>query len=92
MKLHFLVLQGLSEYINKKKIDFLIFEYQDDNFHKIYNFLDINSYKIFYLVRNENILVSSIKNYPKNCKKVLNFIAVSPNKVIDFIKKFNLEE
>lgn len=88
----YLVTQGLSEYINKKKIDFLIFEYQDDNFLKIYNFLEINSYKVFYLVRNEDILVRSLKNYPKISKKVLNFIAVSPDKVNDFVKKFNLEQ
>lgn len=85
------VLQGLSKYISKKKIDYLIFEYQDDSYLEIYNFLNMNSYKVFYLVRNEDMLVSSLEKYPKICKKVLNFIAVSPDKVDHFMTKFNLE-
>ena len=85
------VVQGLSGYINKKKIDYLIFEYEENSYLKIYNFLNMNNYKIFYLVRNEDILVNSLESYPKFCKKVLNFIAVSPDKVDHFIAKFNLE-
>jgi hypothetical protein len=40
------------------------------------------------MVRNENILVNSLANYPKNCKSLLNLIAVSPDKKNDFTKKF----
>ena len=36
------------------------------------------------MVRNENCLVSSLSNYPKNSKSLLNFIAVSPNRINDF--------
>lgn len=88
----YLVLKGLSEYLKNKIVDFFIFEYQEDNYNKIYDLLNLSGYKIFYLVRNEDILVSSIKNYPKICKSLLNYIAVSPNKMDSFIKKFNLDK
>ena len=39
---------------------------------------------------NENILVSSLENYPKNSKSLLNLIAVSEDKIINFKKDFNL--
>ena len=81
----------MSEYLNKRIVDFFIFEYQSDNFEKIYSLLNLNGYKIFYLVRNEDFLVSSLKNYPKICKSLLNYIAVSPDKIDNFIKKFNLD-
>ena len=42
------------------------------------------------MVRNENILVNSLENYPKNSKSLLNLIAVSPGRKNDFIKDFNL--
>ena len=42
------------------------------------------------MVRNENILVSSLENYPKNSKSLLNLIAVSEDKIIGFKKDFNL--
>lgn len=87
----YFVVKGLSEYLNKKIVDFFIFEYQSDNFEKIYSLLNLNGYKIFYLVRNEDILVSSLKNYPRICKSLLNYIAVSPDKIDNFIKKFNLD-
>ncbi len=88
----YFVVKGLSKYLNNKIVDFFIFEYQEDNYDKIYDLLNLNGYKIFYLVRNEDILVSSLKNYPKICKSLLNYIAVSPDKINNFIKKFNLDE
>ena len=81
----------MSGILIKKKDDYLIFEYEEKSYLKIYNFLNMNNYKIFYLVRNEDILVNSLEKYPKFCKKVLNFIAVSPDKVDHFIAKFNLD-
>lgn len=88
----YFVVKGLSKYLNNKIVDFFIFEYQEENYNKIYDLLNLNGYKIFYLVRNEDILVSSLKNYPKICKSLLNYIAVSPDKIDNFVKKFNLDE
>jgi hypothetical protein len=44
------------------------------------------------MVRNENILVNSLENYPKNSKSLLNLIAVSPNRRNNFRKDFNLSD
>ena len=68
-------------------IDYFILEYQNnDSFQNIKNILNTQGYKIYYMVRNENILVNSEKNYPKNSKSLLNLIAVSPEEEINFKK------
>jgi len=43
------------------------------------------------MVRNENILVNSLDNYPKNSKPLLNCIAVSSKKKNEFLKLFSIE-
>ncbi len=87
----YFVIKGLDDYLKKKVVDYFIFEYQFITFDKIKDILTSNGYTIYYMVRNENILVNSLENYPKNCKSLLNLIAVSQNKNKNFIKKFNTE-
>lgn len=84
------VIKGLKEYLEKKVIDYFIIEYQSVNFSKIQDILYNHGYTIYFMVRNKNILVSSLKNYPKNCRSLLNFVAVSQEKKIEFLKKFNI--
>ena len=43
------------------------------------------------MVRNENIIINSIKNYPKNSKSLMNLIAVSPHKKNNFLNNFKIE-
>ena len=85
------VINGLYEYLEQKSIDFIIFEYQSDSYKKIKNILYKNGYEIFYMVRNENIIINSIKNYPKNSKSLMNLIAVSPHKKNNFLNNFKIE-
>ena len=87
----YLVVKGICEYLNSRLVDFFILEYQDTTYEKIKHILSASGYTVYYMVRNENILVNSFENYPKNCKSLLNFIAVSPEKKIDFIKKFKIK-
>lgn len=84
------VIKGLKEYLEKKVIDYFIIEYQSVNFSKIQDILYNHGYTIYFMVRNKNILVSSLKNYPKNCRSLLNFVAVSQEKKIEFLKKFKI--
>lgn len=84
------VIKGLKEYLGKKIIDFFIIEYQSINFSKIQDMLYNHGYSIYFMVRNKNILVSSLKNYPKNCRSLLNFVAVSKEKEVEFVKKFKI--
>jgi len=86
-----LVINGLHEYLEKKIVDYFIYEYHFLTCKKIKDILTANGYAIFYMVRNENILISSLENYPKNCKSLLNLIAVSPEKRNDFLKRFKTE-
>ncbi len=86
-----LVIKGFYEYLEKRAIDYFIFEYQDNkSYENIKNLLSTYGYTIYYMVRNEKILVSSLENYPKNSKSLLNLIAVSTDKKISFKKEFNL--
>ena len=85
------VIKGLKEYLKKKIIDYFVIEYQSINFSKIQNILHNHGYSIYFMVRNKNILVSSLKNYPKNCRSLLNFIAVSQVKKNEFIKRFQIK-
>lgn len=87
----YLVIKGLYKYLEAKEIDFFIFEYQNSSYEKIKNIMTKNHYTIYYMVRNKNILVDSFENYPKNCKSLLNLIAVSPEKKNKFLNifKFN---
>ena len=87
----YFVIKGLYEYIEKKIVDYFIFEYQFITYEKIKNILSQNGYRIYHMVRNENILIDSLEKYPKNCKSLLNCIAVSSEHNSNFIKKFNLE-
>ena len=56
------------------------------------NILSTNGYTIYFMVRNENIIVNSLENYPKNSKSLLNLIAVSPEEKTNFKKEFNLSD
>jgi hypothetical protein len=42
------------------------------------------------MVRNENIIINSLEDYPINSKSLLNLIAVSSNEKVNFKKEFNL--
>lgn len=42
------------------------------------------------MVRNKNIIINSLKSYPKNSKSLLNLIAVSSDEKANFKKEFNL--
>ena len=44
------------------------------------------------MVRNKNIILDSLENYPKNSKSLLNVIAVSPEENANFKKEFNLSK
>ena len=43
------------------------------------------------MVRNENVIIQSLENYPKNCKSLLNCVAVPQKQKSNFIKIFNVE-
>ncbi len=88
----YLVIKGLYKYLESQYIDFFIFEYQNSSYEKIRNILTKNDYSIYYMVRNKNILVDSFENYPKNCKSLLNLIAVSPEKKNKFLNNFKLND
>ena len=69
------------------------FEYQNNiSYENIKHILSASGYTIYYMVRNENVLVNSLENYPKNSKSLLNLIAVSPEKKNNFKKEFNLSD
>ena len=85
------VIKGLNGCLEKKLIDYIIFEYHNPSNEKIKDILSTNGYSTYYMVRNENIIINSIENYPKNCKSMLNLIAVSPEKKNYFIKRFKTE-
>ncbi len=87
----YFVIKGLHEYIEKNIVDYFIFEYQFITYQKIKDILSNNGYTIYHMVRNENVLIDSLEKYPKNCKSLLNCIAVSSEHNNNFIKKFNLE-
>ena len=88
-----LVIKGLYEYLDNRSINYFIFEYSDNvSCEKIKNMLAAKNYTIYYMVRNENILLSSLENYPKNSNSLLNLIAVSSEKNVNFKKEFNLND
>ena len=88
-----LVIKGLYEHLKNRAIDYFIFEYQENiSFKNIKYLLTSNDYTVYYMIRNENILVNSLENYPKKSKSLLNLIAVSPERENDFRKEFNLSD
>ena len=84
-------MKGLYEYLESKLIDYIIFEYHAPSHEKIKNILSLSGYSIYYMVRNEKILVNSLENYPNSSKSLLNLIAVSPEKKKIFSKNFGME-
>ena len=84
----YFVIKGLYKYLENKIVDYFIFEYQLNTYEKIKKILISSNYTIYYMVRNENMLVKSLEEYPKQCKSLLNCIAVSDVKKNNFIKKF----
>ena len=88
-----LVIKGLYEYLENRAISYFIFEYENKiSYEKIKHILSTNGYTIYFMVRNENIIVNSLENYPKNSKSLLNLIAVSPEEKTNFKKEFNLSD
>ena len=88
-----LVIRGLYEYLESKSIKYFIFEYENKtSYEKIKNILSNNNYTIYFMVRNKNIILDSLENYPKNSKSLLNVIAVSPEENANFKKEFNLSK
>ena len=56
-----LVIKGLYEYLKNRAINYFIFEYSNySSYEKIKNILSVNDYTIYYIVRNENIIVNSL--------------------------------
>ena len=85
------VIKGLYECLKNRVINYFIFEYDNKlSYEKIKNILSANGYTIYYMVRNENIIINSLKSYPKNSKSLLNLIAVSSDEKANFKKEFNL--
>ena len=85
------VIKGLYEYLENGAINYFIFEYDNKlSYEKIKDILSANGYTIYYMVRNENIIINSLKSYPKNSKSLLNLIAVSSDEKANFKKEFNL--
>ena len=81
------VIKGLYEYLKNRVINYFIFEYDNKlSYEKIKNILSANGYTIYYMVRNENIIINSLKSYPKNSKSLLNLIAVSSDEKANFKK------
>ncbi len=87
----YLVIKGLQEYLESKFVDYIIFEYHAPSHEKIKDILYSKGYSIYYMVRNEEILVDSLEKYPKNSKSLLNLIAVSSEKKNIFLKNFVME-
>lgn len=87
----YFVIKGLHEFLEKKIVDFFIFEYELSTYENIKNLFFSKGYLIFFLVRNENQVIKSLENYPKNCKRLLNCVAVRQEQENNFIKKFNLK-
>ena len=75
------VLYGCRNLIKKQsiKVIFIEFLFNNKESKKIKNFLNKNNYEIFYLVRNNNTIVSSQKKYPKDSQSLLNAIALPLN-------------
>ncbi len=87
-----LVIKGLYQHLKNNTVDYFILEYEELSFENLKNLLTTNGYSIYYMVRNENILVSSLSNYPKHSKSLLNLIAVSPYRMKDFKLLFKLDQ
>ena len=86
-----LVIKGLYEYLENRAINYFIFEYDNNlSYERIKQILSANDYTIYYMVRNENIIINSLEDYPINSKSLLNLIAVSSNEKVNFKKEFNL--
>ena len=86
-----LVIKGLYEYLKNKSINYFIFEYDNNlSYERIKHILSANDYTIYYMVRNENVIINSLEDYPINSKSLLNLIAVSSNEKVNFKKEFNL--
>ena len=86
-----LVIKGLYEYLKNKAINYFIFEYDNNlSYERIKQILSANDYTIYYMVRNENVIINSLEDYPINSKSLLNLIAVSSNEKVNFKKEFNL--
>ena len=60
------------------------------SYERIKHILSANDYTIYYMVRNENVIINSLEDYPINSKSLLNLIAVSSNEKVNFKKEFNL--
>jgi FkbM family methyltransferase len=76
-----LVLQGAQEHFYNHHFGFILIEYNkgDGCAEELLNMLLDADYKIYYMVRNTGQLVKNLKDYPKECKKCLNIMAVSNN-------------
>ena len=76
-----LVLEGAQEFFYKHHFGFILIEYNkgDGCAEELLNMLLDADYKIYYMVRNTGQLVKNLKDYPKECKKCLNIMAVSNN-------------
>ena len=74
-----LVMQGMKSYIKTMKVDYFILEYEDElSQQKISKILKKYKYKVYFMVRNKDYIVESLKDYPKNEQSLINILAVSP--------------
>jgi FkbM family methyltransferase len=75
-----LVMRGMKSYIETMKVDYFILEYEDElSQQKISKILKKYKYKVYYMVRNKDYIVESLKDYPKNEQSLINILAVSPS-------------
>lgn len=75
-----LVMQGMKSYIETMRVDYFILEYEDElSQQKISKILKKYKYIVYYMVRNKDYIVESLKDYPKNAQSLINILAVSPS-------------
>lgn len=77
----FKVLTGCGKFLKNQRIKIIVVEFLINDYKslKIKKYLESCNYELFYLVRNTDLIVPSIINYPKNASNLLNAIALPKN-------------
>ena len=75
------VLIGCGKFLKKQAIKLIVVEFlsKDEKSIKIRKYLQSCNYELFYLVRNQDLIVWSTINYPKDASSLLNAIALPKN-------------
>jgi len=85
-----LVLLSLGTFLENKKVDFIIVEFNNDLEKKLQKIIETYRYRLYYIVRNKGKLVNALERYPKESKSPLNVLCVSPNAELKLIEKLIL--